>query len=265
MALTDFAVRNAKPTAKDYKLHDEKGLYLQVGKSGSKLWRLKYRIDGKEKKLSIGSYPEIGPKEAHNRVMAARKQLDDGINPRLQKDIQKLTAKVPRENSFNAVAEEYFAKITREGRSEATLLKKRWFLTLADPAPGDRPINEITPVELLAVLRKIEAKGNHETANRLRATCGLVFRYAIATGRAERHLSAGRSFSEPGPDRGSHAGHCQCQTLGAGCRVARIRVRQRGTTEKMIRTMRELKPDARHLSGDPICNCAVMFSGLRQI
>lgn len=190
MPLTDIAVRSAKPADKDYKLADEKGLFLLVGKSGSKLWRLKYRFDGKEKKLSIGTYPEVSLKEARNRAAEARKQLANGVNPQAQKDIQKLTAKLSRENSFKAVAEEWLDKQAREGRAEATLVKNRWLLELAFPAIGARPIAEITAPELLATLRKTEARGRYETARRLRSICGTVFRYAIATGRAERDISA---------------------------------------------------------------------------
>jgi integrase len=190
MALTAAAIHSAKPGAKPYKVTDRDGLFLLVNPNGSKLWRLRYRLDGKEKKLSIGAYPEVGLSDARDRAAKARKQLAQGLNPQAEKDREKLTAKLSRENTFRAVADEWLAKQAREGRADATMEKNRWLLELAYAALGSRPIAEITAPELLSVLRKVEARGRHETARRLRAICGTLFRYAIATGRAERDVAA---------------------------------------------------------------------------
>jgi integrase len=126
-------------------------------------------------------------KHAREKRDEAKRLLADNIDPSTQRRLEKLTA--ASGNSFRAVAEEVLGKLEREGRAEVTLAKKRWLLDFAYPAIGERPIAEITAPEVLAVLRKVEARGRYETARRLRSTCGMIFRYAIATGRAERDPS----------------------------------------------------------------------------
>lgn len=193
MALTDTAIKNAKPKAKPYKLADEKGLHLLVHPSGGLLWRMKYRVDGAddqgqpkriEKLLSLGSYPEISLKGARALRDDARKQLADGIDPGQAKKEAKIATMLGAANSFAAVAEEYIARMEQEGRAQATMDKVRWLSTLLISAIGARPVAEVTPHELLAVLKKVEQSGKRETAGRMRSFASRVFRYAVATARA---------------------------------------------------------------------------------
>jgi len=186
--LTDTRVRKAKPSLRAFKLSDARGLHLLIQPHGSKLWRLAYRFAGKQKTLAIGVYPTVGLQEARERRDVAKRLLANGIDPSVQRRLDK---KAPATgNTFRAVAEELVAKLEKEGRADATLNKRRWLLEFAYPSLGDRPIGEIKAPELLSVLRPIEARGRYETARRLRSTCGTVFRYAIATGRAESDPSA---------------------------------------------------------------------------
>lgn len=184
MALTDTAIRTAKAGASDRKLADSKGLYLLVTVSGSKLWRLKYRIDGKEKKLALGSYPEVGLKVARARRDAARQAAHAGSDPSVVKREARIAKQIATANTFAGIAEEYIAKLEAEGKAAVTIAKTRWLLTKLSPALGDRPIAEISPHELLAVLKKVERVGQRETARRLRSFSSRVFRYAVSTARA---------------------------------------------------------------------------------
>jgi len=185
MPLNDTAIRNAKSGKKPVKLSDGGGLYLLIQPHGTKLWRQAYRINGKQKTLAFGIYPTVSLADARARRDAAKKHLEDGGDPSVQRKIDKQA----RGNSFRLVAEELVDKMRREGRAPATLTKTQWLLDFAYAVIGDRPVAKITAPELLAVLQKIEARGTYETARRLRSTCGMVFRYAIATGRAERDPS----------------------------------------------------------------------------
>lgn len=184
MALTDTAIRLAKPGATDRKLADEKGLYLLVTATGSKLWRLKYRIDGKEKKLALGAYPEVGLKEARAKRDEARKGAQAGRDPAVAKREARIAKRIAAANTFAAIADEYIEKLEAEGRADVTVGKTRWLLAKLSPSIGSRPIAEITPHELLAVLRTSERAGQRETARRLRSFASRVFRYAVATARA---------------------------------------------------------------------------------
>jgi integrase len=185
--LNDTRVRTAKACERPIKLSDSGGLYLLIQPHGSKLWRLAYRFGGKQKSLALGVYPMITLKHAREKRDEAKRLLAANIDPSTQRRLEKLSASTG--NTFRAVAQEVLMKLEREGRAGATLAKKRWLLEFAYPAIGDRPIAEITAPELLSVLRKAEAGGRFETARRLRSTCGMVFRYAIATGRGERDPS----------------------------------------------------------------------------
>lgn len=185
MPLTDTAIRNAKANRKAIKLSDGGGLYLLVQRRGAKLWRLAYRLGGKQKLLSFGIYPTVSLADARARREAAKKCLADGVDPSLQRKLEKQASFV----TFKLVAEELLDKMRREGRATATLVKTRWLLEFSFAAIGERPVAKISAPELLAVLRKVEGRGTYETARRLRSTCGMVFRYAIATGRAERDPS----------------------------------------------------------------------------
>lgn len=184
MALTDTAIRLAKAAASDLKLADSKGLYLLVTASGSKLWRLKYRIDGKERKLALGSYPEVGLKDARARRDAARQSAQAGRDPSIAKREARIAKRIAAANTFAGIADEYIAKLEAEGKAAVTIAKTRWLLTKRSPALGTRSIAEISPHELLAVLKKIERAGHRETARRLRSFSSRVFGYAVATARA---------------------------------------------------------------------------------
>lgn len=190
MPLSDTSVRNAKPEPKPYKLSDERGMFLLVNPSGSKWWRLKYRIDGKEKLLSLGVYPDVSLKVARARRDEARKLIADGIDPSLTRQVQKAAKTERAANSFEAVAREWFAKFSPEWAiSHSSKILRRMEKDMF-PWIGARPIADITARELLAVLRRMEGRGAVETAHRARQTCGQVFRYAIATGRADRDVAA---------------------------------------------------------------------------
>ncbi len=185
--LNDTRVRNAKAGDRPIKLSDGGGLYVLVKPNCSKLWRLAYRCGGKQRTLALGVYPTTSLKQARERRDAAKRQLADNIDPSIQRRIDKQIAACG--NTFRAVAGELVAKLEREGLAPVTLAKKRWLLDFAYPSIGDRPVDKIAAPELLAVFRRVEARGRYETARRLRSTCGMVFRYAIATGRAERDIS----------------------------------------------------------------------------
>jgi len=180
MSLTVSALNAAKPAAKPYKLFDGKGLYLSVQPTGTKIWRLKYRFDGKEKKLALGAYPEIGLKDARAKRDETKSLLAAGTDPGEQKRLEKLERAYRSANTFRAVAEEYIGKRERDGLAEVTISKSRWLLRLLSPAIGTRPIAEISAQELLSAIRRVEAKGNYETARRMRSLAGRIFRYGIA-------------------------------------------------------------------------------------
>lgn len=184
MPLTDTAIRASKPKERPYKLADAQGLYLLVSPKGSRLWRLKYRIAGKEKLLAIGPYPAISLKEAREARDNAKKLLAAGADPSASKREAREAEAAATEHIFRAIADEYLDKLKREGKAASTLSKVEWLLSLSAPI-ALRPISAISASEVLDAVKKIEARGTHETANRLRATIGAVFRYAIATSRAE--------------------------------------------------------------------------------
>lgn len=186
MALTNTAIRNAKPKEKPYKLADSLGLYLLINPTGSKLWRVKYRSHGVERKLVLGSYPEVSLTEAREARDTARKQLTHHVDPNVAKRRAKIEASVRAGNSFASVAEELIEKKEREGLAAPTLKKMRWFVKLLGGDFGRLPVAEVAPQELLHELRKHERRGRLETANLLRAFASRVFRYAVATARADR-------------------------------------------------------------------------------
>ncbi|MDA0220985.1 MAG: tyrosine-type recombinase/integrase [Proteobacteria bacterium] len=185
MPLTDTRIRNAKPQGRPVKLSDGGGLHLLIAPQGSKLWRLAYRYAGKQKTLAVGIYPAVSLEKARASRADTKRLLADGIDPSEAKKADARRQLMAAANTFQAVAEEWVEKSRREGRAATTLTKVEWLLDFAYPAIGRRPVAEISSVEVLEVLRKIEAKGNYETARRLRGTAGSVFRYAIATARAE--------------------------------------------------------------------------------
>ncbi|WP_176056023.1 tyrosine-type recombinase/integrase [Brucella intermedia] len=185
MPLTDTTVRNIKSTTSPKKYSDAGGLHLLVNPTGSKLWRLAYRFEGKQKLLALGAYPAISLADARKRRDSAKELLAQGADPSQQAKAEKRAKKISAANTFDIIADEVLAKFQREGRADATMIKKRWVLDFARPTLGNRPIAEITAAEVLEALRQVEADGRYETAKRMRSTIGQVFRYAIATARAE--------------------------------------------------------------------------------
>lgn len=190
MALTDTAIRNAKPSAKPKKMFDERGLFLLVQPSGGKLWRLKYRYLGKEKKLSLGRYPDVSLKVARERRDEARTLLANGADPNAVKTEIANEKKEAAANTFSSIAAEYVTKSEKEGRAAVTIKKTRWLLSLLETDLGARAIDDITPAELLTTLQKVESKGHLETARRMRSLSGRIFRYAVATSRGHSDPSA---------------------------------------------------------------------------
>jgi integrase len=189
MPLTATAVKQAKPREKPYKLADERGMYLLVNPNGSKYWRLKYRYGGREKTLALGVYPDVSLEKARKKRSHARDQLDDGIDPGVTKKLKKLSQYQEVANSFEAIAREWFE--TRISMKSESYKDRTWRLLKNDllPSLARRPINQITAPELLMVLRKVEGRGAVDMAHRAKQTAGQVFRYAVATGRAERDPS----------------------------------------------------------------------------
>ncbi|MCP5421253.1 MAG: integrase arm-type DNA-binding domain-containing protein [Gammaproteobacteria bacterium] len=189
MPLTDVTIRNAKPGEKTVKLFDERGLYLEISPTGGQWWRFKYRFDGKEKRLALGVYPDVTLKDARDRRDAARKLLADGIDPSENRKAQKSARADRAANSFEVVAREWFAKYSATWAANHGDRIIRRFERDIFPWIGGRPIAEITAPELLTAIRRIESRGALETAHRALGNCGQVFRYAVATGRAERDPS----------------------------------------------------------------------------
>jgi len=185
LALSEFKISKAKPAEKAYKLADGGGLFLLVKPNGSKLWRQKYRFLGKERLLSHGNYPEVALAQARQKREEARALLADGQDPGVEKKLARITAETQARTTFKLVAEEYIEACEERDLSPATMKKKRWFLLdLASPL-HNRPISEITPAELLYLLKSIEKSGRRETAKKLRGAISAVFRLAVVTMRTE--------------------------------------------------------------------------------
>lgn len=191
MTLSEAFTRSVKPLESVKKYSDGGGLHLRVEPTGSKLWRMQYSFGGKQKALAFGKYPIVSLADARRKRDEAKKLIADGVDPAERVRIEKIAKKVASGNTFNAVADELLTKAERDGKAEATMTKKRWLLDMARAHFGDRPIAEISAIEILVPLRKAEAAGNYETARRLRSTIGQVFRYAIATARAENDPTFG--------------------------------------------------------------------------
>jgi len=189
MHLTDIAIRKAKPSEKPVKMFDERGLFLLITPSGGKWWRFKYRFNNKEKLLSLGVYPDVGLKDAREQREEARKQVAAGIDPAEHRKAQKTAQTDRAANSFEVVAREWFVKRSpnwsaNHGDRIIRRLERDIF-----PWIGGKPIADITPKQLLTVVRRIEERGALETAHRALSNCGQVLRYAVATGRVERDTS----------------------------------------------------------------------------
>jgi integrase len=185
MKLTATAVRNAKPGARPVKMFDGGGLFLLINPNGSRWWRLKYRVDGKEKLISLGVFPDVSLKDARDRRDEARKLIAAGIDPGAARKAQKATRMERAANSLEVVAKEWFEKFSADWAPTYSTKVKARFEKDIYPWIGDRPIAEVSPREVLDVLRRIEKRGALETARRALSECSQFFRYAVATGRAE--------------------------------------------------------------------------------
>ena len=210
--LTDAIIRNTKPKDKPFKLTDGGGLYLLVNSTGSRLWRLKYRVGGLEKKLALGAYPEVSLREAREKAVEARKMIREGIDPSQAKKAQKASASGA--DTFEIIAREWFEKFSptwtpSHGERIIRRLERDIF-----PWLGKKPIKDIQAPDLLSVLRRIEERGAVETAHRASQNCGQVFRYAVATGRAERDPSGDLRGAIPPTKAKHHASITEPKEIG---------------------------------------------------
>ncbi len=203
MTLSDTGIRKAKPSDKTQRLFDGGGLYLELSPAGGKWWRFKYRLGGKEKRLSLGTYPDTGLADARDKRDAARKLLAAGVDPGEQRKAVKAAGEERAANSFEVVAREWHAK---QSATWVELHASRIMLRLENdvfPWLGKRPIADVTAKELLATVNRIVDRGAVESAHRVLQNCGQVLRYAIATGRAERNPAADLRGALP-PVKQSH-------------------------------------------------------------
>lgn len=210
MALTELQIKNVRPTGKQLKLSDGGGLFLLVHPNGGKYWRLAYRFTGKQKTLALGTYPDVSLLEARERREQARKLLAKDTDPGDIRKVQKAAVVAEKaaivaltENSFENVAREWFSKHAPNWKeNHSSKIIRRLEMDIF-PWLGARPIGEITAPELLAMLRRVESRGALDTAHRALANCGQVFRYAVATGRAQRNTAADLRGALP-PVKGGH-------------------------------------------------------------
>ena len=211
MPLSDAAVKNAKPTDKPYKMQDEKGMYLLVHPNGGKYFRYNYRFNNKRLTLSFGVYPATSLKEARDKRDTAIKQIAGGINPSITRKIEKSGS---IENTFKAIAEDFL--ITKQQEWSASHHKhiKECFERDVYPWIGDRPLKELSAVEVLTTLRRITARGAIETAARTKQFIGQAIRYAIATGRAERDVTQDLRGALPSPVKGHYPAITEPKPLG---------------------------------------------------
>ena len=184
--LSDTRIRAAKPMERPYKLFDERGLYLLVTPTGNRLWRLRYRMGALEKLLALGAYPDVPLKRAREKRDEARKLIADGIDPNARRKAERSA----QAETFEAVANEWLELHKSSLAPETISMLGTRLRSFLYPYIGSRPVAVITAQELLAALRRIEARGRHETAHRVRALAGRVLRYAVATGRAPHDVAA---------------------------------------------------------------------------
>lgn len=184
--LDDSIVAGLRPRAKPFKAFDAHGFYLLVLPNGARYWRQDYSFGGRRKTLALGIYPDLPLAAAREKAAAARALLKDGADPMQEKRVAKLTAEFRSRQTFGLIVDELIEKMEREHRAPATLAKFRWLLRDLAAELKDRPIARITPAEILALLRRAELRGHLETARRLRAAIGQVFRLAVATDRVAR-------------------------------------------------------------------------------
>jgi integrase len=202
MPLSDTAIKNAKSAEKPYKMQDEKGMYLLVHPNGGKYFRYDYRFDGKRKTLALGTYPATSLKQARDKRDTAKKQIDDGIDPNENKKAVKASKAESAANSFEIIAREWGSKKVNDW-DDKNNRSKRMLERNIFPWLGGKPITDILPKDILACLRRVEDRGTIETAHRTLQICGQVYRYAVATGRAERDITPDLRGALP-PAKGEH-------------------------------------------------------------
>lgn len=189
MSLNDISIRNAKSKDKTYRLFDTGGLYLEVSPSGGKWWRFKYRFNDKEKRLSLGVYPDVSLKKARDRRDEARRLVADSVDPSVNRKTQKMIGAERASNTFEVIAREWHAKKLSAMTTKHHFNIFRRLEMYVLPWLGNRPITEITAPELWSVVQRIENCGINDTAHRILQYCGQIFRHAIVTGRAERDIT----------------------------------------------------------------------------
>jgi len=189
--LTDTKIRTAKPQERTVKMFDGGGLYIEITPSGGKLWRLKYYVQGKEKRLSLGKYPSVGLKDARELRDEAKKLLAKGVDPSEHRKAVKASSAQSAANSFEAVTREWFQKHIDNLAKSYSKKVRALFEKQIFPVFGDKPIADVEPMDILSAARHVEETGAIETSHRLIQVCGQVFRYAIATGRTKYDVSTG--------------------------------------------------------------------------
>lgn len=220
MPLNAMEIKGFRPADKLYRKPDSLGMYLEVRPNGSRLWFLKYRIDGKEKRLGLGSFPDVGLADARAARDEARALIKAGRDPLHDRKMSKIERRIGAGHTFKSVADDFIqTKLVASRKAPATIEKARWYLSHLEPDIGNRPIAEITPAELLASLKKIERRGHHETAIRTRSLASRVFRYGVATARCANdpaHLLRGALIT---PEVTHRAAITEAAPLGAFLRA----------------------------------------------
>ena len=201
MALTDTKIKNAQPKEKPYRLSDAKGLYIEVHPNGSKYWRLKYRFMGKEKRLSIGVYPTVTLKQARKATELAKDQIAQGVDPSQAKKAKKAERMTAQTNNLQFIAIEWHTQQSKQWSEGYTVKVLRAMERDLFPYVGTLPLDTITPPQLLAVFRRVDNRGATESAHRLKQIVGQVFRYAVATGRAQRDITPDLKGALPTPKK----------------------------------------------------------------
>jgi integrase len=215
MPLSDSQIRALRPRAKAYKKADQRGLFIEVHPTGSKLWRWKYRFNGSDKRIALGRYPDVSIAAARRLQEDARRQLEAGRDPLQERKREKLVASIAAHNAFGDIAREYIEiRIIGQQRAKSTIDKARWLLDQLKPL-WPLAVAGIKPVEVLGVLRLIEARGNHETARRCNSFASRIFRYAAATGRAEHDPASILRFSLIAPQVTPHAALTESEAIGS--------------------------------------------------
>jgi hypothetical protein len=191
MSLKAIEIKAFQPRQNTYRKADDKGLYLKVRPNGSKLWFLKYRHLGAEKRIGLGMWPDVSLAQARDKRDEIRKAVQQGEDPLHQRKMRQIAAKVDADNTFQSVAEDFITvRLISANMAQPTIDEARWFFAHLAPALGKRPIADIEAAELLAVLKPIEKSGKRETARRIRAFASRVFLHGVATARCESDPAA---------------------------------------------------------------------------